>query len=100
MKLPILYALTYPERLALNIERLDLATIGKLEFFPPDRVKFRCIELAYLAGNIGGTAPAVLNAANEIVVDKFFTEKNPIYPDSRDNREGFRECIYSTISKY
>jgi 1-deoxy-D-xylulose-5-phosphate reductoisomerase len=75
MCVPILYALAHPERLALETPRLDLATIGKLEFFPPDFGKFPCLRLAFEAGRRGGTAPAVLNAANEAAVDLFLREK-------------------------
>lgn len=77
MCVPILYALAHPERLALETPRLDLATVGKLEFFPPDLGKFPCLRLAYEAGRRGGTAPAVLNAANEAAVDLFLREKIP-----------------------
>jgi 1-deoxy-D-xylulose-5-phosphate reductoisomerase len=75
MQLPIQYALTYPERWSLNVDRLDMAKIAKLEFFPPDTDKFPCLSLAYRAGNLGGTAPAILNAANEAVVARFLAEK-------------------------
>jgi len=79
MCVPILYALAQPERLALETPRLDLATIGKLEFFPPDFDKFPCLRLAFEAGRRGGTAPAVLNAANEAAVDLFLNDKIPFY---------------------
>lgn len=75
MQLPIQYALTYPERWSLNVERLDMAKVAKLEFFPPDLDKFPCLGLAYRAGNLGGTAPAILNAANEAVVARFLAER-------------------------
>jgi 1-deoxy-D-xylulose-5-phosphate reductoisomerase len=75
MQLPIQYALTYPERWPLTVERLDMAKVASLEFFSPDRDKFPCLSLAYRAGNLGGTAPAILNAANEAVVARFLAEK-------------------------
>ncbi len=75
MQLPIQYALTYPERWDLNVARLDMTKIGKLEFFAPDYDKFPCLGLAFRAGNLGGTAPAILNAANEAVVAEFLAEK-------------------------
>ncbi len=75
MQLPIQYALIHPERLALNIARLDLTEIGRLEFFAPDTEKFPCLRLAYEAGRRGGTAPAILNAANEITVAQFLDGK-------------------------
>jgi 1-deoxy-D-xylulose-5-phosphate reductoisomerase len=71
MKLPIQYALTYPERVGNNFERTNLADIGKLTFFEPDFHKFECLKLAFYALSQGGTAPCILNAANEVVVDKF-----------------------------
>jgi 1-deoxy-D-xylulose-5-phosphate reductoisomerase len=74
MQLPIQYALTFPERWPLNVDRLDMAKIAKLEFFPPDFDKFPCLGLAYRAGNLGGTAPAILNAANEAAVARFLEQ--------------------------
>lgn len=71
MRLPIQYAMSYPERLPLNIERLDLAKIGTLHFAEMDFERFRCLKLAYEAGKIGGTMPVVLNAANEVAVTQF-----------------------------
>jgi 1-deoxy-D-xylulose-5-phosphate reductoisomerase len=75
MQLPIQYALTYPERLPLDVERLDMAKVAKLEFFAPDFDKFPCLGLAYRAGRLGGTAPAILNAANEVAVARFLEER-------------------------
>jgi 1-deoxy-D-xylulose-5-phosphate reductoisomerase len=75
MQLPIQYALTYPERWALNVDRLDMAKVAKLEFFDPDFDKFPCLGLAYKAGSLGGTAPAIVNAANEVAVARFLEEK-------------------------
>jgi 1-deoxy-D-xylulose-5-phosphate reductoisomerase len=75
MQLPIQYALTYPERWNLNVDRLDMAKIAKLEFFPPDTDKFPCLALAYRAGALGGTAPAILNAANEAAVARFLEDR-------------------------
>ncbi len=75
MKLPIQYALTYPNRLTNNFKRINLPQIGNLTFFSPDMEKFECLKLAYKVLNEGGTAPCVLNAANEIAVDKFLKGK-------------------------
>lgn len=75
MCLPIQYALSQPERWPLPVERLDLTAVGRLEFFPPDREKFPCLGLAYEAGRLGGTAPAVVNAANEMAVQLFLEER-------------------------
>jgi 1-deoxy-D-xylulose-5-phosphate reductoisomerase len=71
MRLAILYALTYPERQRLDLARLDLAQIGELTFSEPDVELFPCLKLAYEALRQGGTAPAIVNAANEVAVSKF-----------------------------
>ena len=71
MRLPIGYALAWPDRLATPFGRLDWATCGPLEFEAPDREAFPCLGLAYEAGRLGETAPAVLNAANEAAVAAF-----------------------------
>ena len=71
MKLPIQYALTYPERPRSTFQRLDFAALEHMTFFAPDMVKFRCLALAYQALRTGGTAPAVMNAANEMAVQEF-----------------------------
>ncbi len=71
MRLPIQYALTYPDRLMNDMERSSLPKIGSLTFFEPDTDKFECLNLAYRALEEGGTAPCILNAANEVAVDRF-----------------------------
>lgn len=71
MKIPIAYALAYPERLPVQNPPLDLFRVGKLNFFPPDEEKFPCLHLAYEACRQGSTLPAVLNAANEVAVEAF-----------------------------
>ena len=75
MRHAIQYALTYPDRMTSQLPPLDLATLSKLEFFPPDSEKFPCLKLAYRALRTGGTMPAVLNAANEVAVAAFLAEK-------------------------
>ncbi|MBO5949949.1 MAG: 1-deoxy-D-xylulose-5-phosphate reductoisomerase [Fibrobacteraceae bacterium] len=75
MRIPIQVAMTWPERLNLQTERLDLPTLAKLTFFAPDFEKFRCLALAFEAGKKGGVVPAMLNAANEILVAAFLEEK-------------------------
>ena len=75
MKLPIQYALTYPERLPSNIKPLNLIEINKLEFFKPDFNKFPCLKLAYYAAKKGCTMPAVMNAANEAAVAAFLNKE-------------------------
>jgi len=75
MRIPISYALTYPERIINDISSLNLLETEKLEFRQPDIKKFPCLRLAYEAGICGGTTPAVLNAANEIAVAAFLEQK-------------------------
>lgn len=75
MRLPLLYALSYPERIYTEWKQLDLVKAGDLTFREPDRQKYPCMELAYAAGRAGGLMPAVLNAANEQVVALFLAEK-------------------------
>lgn len=74
MQIPIAYALTYPERIKLNLPRLQLANLN-LTFQAPDFNKFPALKLAYQACKLSGIMPAVLNAANEIAVDAFLNEK-------------------------
>ena len=71
MRIPIQVALTWPDRLPLETKRLDLPTLAKLTFFEPDFNKFRCLALAFEAGRRGGIVPAMMNAANEVLVDAF-----------------------------
>ena len=71
MRIPIAYALSYPERISRTEPYLDLPKVGHLEFFSPDLEKFPNLGLACDAGRIGGTHPAVLNAANEVAVESF-----------------------------
>lgn len=75
MRLPILYTLSYPERLYTAWEPLDLVKAGNLTFREPDHDKYPCMDLAYAAGRAGGSMPAVLNAANEQAVALFLEEK-------------------------
>jgi 1-deoxy-D-xylulose-5-phosphate reductoisomerase len=75
MKLPLLYCLSWPERVDTPWRRLDLAEVGQLTFRRPDRGRYPCMDLAYAAGRAGGTMPAVLNAANEEAVALFLREE-------------------------
>jgi 1-deoxy-D-xylulose-5-phosphate reductoisomerase len=75
MKVPIQYALSYPERLETNWQSLDLAKVKQLYFMEPDFERFPCLKYAYDAGRIGGTLPCVMNAANEIAVNAFLNDK-------------------------
>ena len=71
MRVPIAVALAWPERVALDVPRLDLAAVGRLHFEEPDRKRFPCLDLAYQALEGSEAAPAVLNAANEVSVAQF-----------------------------
>jgi 1-deoxy-D-xylulose-5-phosphate reductoisomerase len=71
MRVPIAFALTWPERVETPVAQLDLATVGSLDFEAPDPETFRCLELARQAGLAGGISPCVLNAADEVAVSAF-----------------------------
>lgn len=75
MRTPIAYGLGYPNRLESGVSSLDLLKIARLDFAAPDLQRFPCLRLAYRALNTGGTAPAILNAANEIAVEAFLAER-------------------------
>ena len=71
MRLPIGYALAWPDRISTPFGRIDWTMLGRLDFEPPDLEAFPCLALAYEAGRTGGTAPAWISAANEVAVDAF-----------------------------
>jgi len=71
MRIPISYALSFPERLNLDLPHLDLSRVGALTFSSPDPERFPCLKLAYQSIKIGETMPAILNAANEVAVNAF-----------------------------
>lgn len=71
MRVPIQYALTYPDRIPLRTKRLSLAEVGRLNFREMDFGRFPCLRMAYECGRMGGTAPTVFNAANEVAVARF-----------------------------
>jgi 1-deoxy-D-xylulose-5-phosphate reductoisomerase len=71
MRLPIGYALAYPQRIGTAFGRIDWTALARLDFEQPDVATFRCLALAYDAGRAGGSAPAWLNATNEVVVEAF-----------------------------
>ncbi|QDZ27604.1 1-deoxy-D-xylulose-5-phosphate reductoisomerase [Noviherbaspirillum sp. UKPF54] len=75
MRTPIAHALAYPERIESGVAALDLAQVGQLVFQRPDFERFPCLKLAYDALLAGGTAPAILNAANEVAVEAFLDRK-------------------------
>jgi len=92
MKIPIQYALTYPERIESPVKTLDLTEINKLEFYEPDYKRFPLLKLAYEVLKEGGTMPAVMNASNEIAVHAFL-----------DGRIGFLDIervVFETIEKH
>jgi 1-deoxy-D-xylulose-5-phosphate reductoisomerase len=103
MRQPIQYALTYPERLVSPVAPLDWATAARLDFNPPDRAKFPCIGLAYDSIKAGGTAPAVLNAADEIAVDAFlnrkirFTDIPDLIRRTLESHSNQQECALESI---
>ena len=92
MRLPIGYALAWPDRVATPFGRIDWAALGRLDFEPPDLEAFPCLGLAFAAGRVGGTAPAWLNAANEVAVAAFL--------DGRIPWIGIAEVIEATISRH
>jgi 1-deoxy-D-xylulose-5-phosphate reductoisomerase len=75
MRTPIAHALGWPDRIESGVTPLDLGALGSLQFEPPDREKFRCLVLAEQAGSAGGTAPTLLNAANEVAVESFLARR-------------------------
>lgn len=77
MRVPISYAIHFPERADVDVRRLDLAAAGELTFEPPDEGTFACLRLAREAGRAGGTAPCVLNAADEVAVAAFLDGRIP-----------------------
>jgi len=85
MRTPIAYALAWPERIDAGVEALDLFAVGRLDFQRPDRARFPCLRLAYEALRAGGTAPAVLNAANEVAVAAFLDRALPFLGIARLN---------------
>ncbi len=86
MRVPIAVALAHPERVEMDVPRLDLATAGSLEFEAPDRARFPCLDLAYRALEGSEEAPAVLNAANEVAVEAFLSGLIPFGAIADTNR--------------
>lgn len=79
MRMPIQYALCYPDRVAASGKRLSLTEIGKLSFYPPDLDTFTCLKTTINAAKLGGLAPAVVNGANEMAVELFLQDKIDYY---------------------
>ena len=92
MRIPIQYALSYPERWDAPVEPLDFTKLGSLEFAEPDTETFRCLALARFAGQTGGTLPCVMNAANEIAVAAFLS--------GRGSYLGIAECVESVMEAH
>ena len=93
MRIPILYAFSYPRRFESPVQKVDFAKIGMLTFEEPDTESFPCLNLAIKAAQIGGTMPTVLNAANEVAVDRFlngeikFTEISLMVQKAMDSHQ-------------
>jgi 1-deoxy-D-xylulose-5-phosphate reductoisomerase len=83
MRVPIAHALAHPQRIESGVQPLDLAALRNLSFEQPDERRFPCLALAYAALRAGGTAPALLNAANEVAVEAFLTRRLPFTGISR-----------------
>lgn len=92
MRLPIGYALAYPDRIGTPFGALDLARTHELTFEPPDRSTFRCLALAERSGRAGGTAPAWMSAANEVAVDAFL--------DGRIRWSGIAELVERSLDAW
>lgn len=92
MRLPIMYALSYPKRIQSSFPCLDIFSLPNITFSQPDRDTFRCLDLAYKAIEIGGNIPAIMNAANEIAVEAFLQEKI--------NLLEIADIIENSITKY
>ena len=100
MRLPIQYAFSYPKRLTLSGERLNLFATQKLEFFEPDLQKFRCLALAFEAIQRGGNMPCIVNAANEIVNRGFLEDKCSFLQMSDIIAETMVQCTYDANPTY
>jgi 1-deoxy-D-xylulose-5-phosphate reductoisomerase len=100
MRLPIQYAFSFPRRLTLSSERLDLFAAQKLEFFEPDLKKFRCLALAFEAIQKGGNMPCIVNAANEIVNRGFLEDKCRFLQMSDIIAETMTKCTFDANPTY
>lgn len=100
MRLPIQYAFSYPKRLTLSGERLDLFKTRSLEFFEPDLKKSRCLALAFEAIEKGGNMPCIVNAANEIVNRGFLEDKCGFLQMSDIIAETMQRCTYDASPTY
>ena len=92
MRIPIQFALSYPQRWESPVEPLDFTKLGSLEFASADTDTFRCLELARHAGGVGGTLPCVMNAANEVAVAAFLAEQGSYL--------GIAECVEAVMDAH
>ena len=92
MRIPIQFALSYPERWEAPVQPLDFTKLGSLEFAPADTDTFRCLALARHAGSVGGTLPCVMNAANEVAVAAFLAEEGSYL--------GIAECVEAIMDAH
>lgn len=92
MRIPIQFALSYPDRWDAPVKPLDFRTLGSLEFAAPDADTFRCLALARAAGERGGTLPCVMNAANEVAVAAFLAEEGSYL--------GIAACVEATMDAH
>jgi len=102
MRTPIAYALAYPDRIASGSKTLDFATMSNLTFEKPDYERFPCLNLAFSALKVGGVAPAVLNAANEIAVAAYLKDQIKFYDISAINQatlDHFAHQDYNSIEE-
>ncbi len=100
MRLPIQYAFSYPERLTLSGERLDLFKVRNLEFFEPDLEKFRCLALAFEAIRKGGNMPCIVNAANEVVNRGFLEDRCGFLQMGDIIAETMQRCTFDASPTY
>ncbi len=92
MRIPIQFALSYPDRWDAPVKPLDFRALGSLEFAAPDEDTFRCLPLARHAGSVGGTLPCVMNAANEVAVAAFLAERGTYL--------GIAECVETVMEAH
>jgi len=92
MRIPISHALGWPDRIESGARSLDLIAVGSLEFEAPDVARYPCLQLAYAAWRTGGTAPAILNAANEIAVQAFLDRRIPFTAIHRIIEQTLEQC--------
>lgn len=98
MKVPISYAIGYPKRIKIKHRKLDLAKIGSLNFYEADEEKFTALKLARKALKIGGNAPCILNAANEVAVERFLNDEISFIDIVKINMEVLESISYHEIN--